>query len=147
MVSNLCTGYIHPHVYPNAFLTTHANKISIQFGCVNSDTACTNRQLCTYVKMKGGSALSVMCEIWYMKSRLILQTASELIYTWFWTTLWQEQVVTFRTSKLCRKSVAIITNTLQFIEWTTGWICLLTKPKHPIHYHHMFPLVEVCVRL
>lgn len=63
---------------------------------------------------KRGSAPSIMCEICYLKLCLILQTISVLIYMWLWNTLWQEQLVTFRTSKLCRKSGAIIGKTFHF---------------------------------
>lgn len=65
-------------------------------------------------KSDGGSALSIMCEICYRKSCLILQTISALICVWLPNTLWQEQLVTFRTSKLCRKSGAIIGKTFCF---------------------------------
>lgn len=58
-------------------------------------------------KSEGGSALSIMCEICYTESRL----TSVLIYAWLQNTLWQEQVVIFRTSKLCRKLVVMMIKT------------------------------------
>lgn len=96
----------------NAFLPICANQNQhtvekSPFVRGNSDIACANTQWCTYVKVKGGSALSIMCEICYTESRL----TSVLIYAWLQNTLWQEQVVIFRTSKLCRKLVAMMIKT------------------------------------
>lgn len=118
-------GYILHWMYPPTCLLSWAlaaipkcvfSHLCKQKSAYNWKTCfwvCNHPRL-TYVKVMEESTLSIMCEIYYMKSCLILQTISVLIYMWLWNTMWQEQLVTFRTSKLCRKSGAIIGKTFRF---------------------------------
>lgn len=106
-----CTGCIRPHLaqhsqpYPNAFLPIGANRNQHIVGKMCFWVCKKQHWLCKYAleylcKSDEGSALSIMCEICYMKSCLILQTISVPMYMWLRNTLWQEQLSnTFRTSK------------------------------------------------
>lgn len=106
-----CSRCIHPMsaaiskcIFSHLCKTKSAYSRKIPFRVCKQQHYLRKHAVMYLCKSEGGSALSIMCEICYPESHL----TSVLIYTWLQNTLWQEQVVIFRTSKLCRKLVAMM---------------------------------------